>query len=136
MNERRFEEEFLGYDKYSSNMCSNDESDLHRGSNDRNVSHEHMRRKGTQKYLRKSCYHCIKCTKATFLAAFMWRRLLNSVALTITTHRKPNRVFDGTDTQVKDQTINKCRIRMVQRELYNIRDPPWGRDQKIKKETL
>ena len=82
MNERRFEEEFLlEYDKYSSNMCSNDESDLHRGSSDRNVPHEHMRRKGTQKYLRKSCYHRIKCIETTFLAAFMWRRLLNSAAL-------------------------------------------------------
>ena len=116
MNERRFEEEFLlGYDKYSSNMCSNDESDLHRGSSDRNVSHEHMRRKGTQKYLRKSCYHRIKCTEATFLATFMWRRLLNSAALATTTHRKPKRVFDGTDTQVRAQMINKCRIRMVRK---------------------
>ena len=102
MNERRFEEEFLlGYDKYSSNMCSNDESDLHRGSSDRNVSHEHMRRKGTPKYLRKSCYHRIKCTEATFLATFMWRILLNSAALATTTHKKPKRVFDGTGTQVR-----------------------------------
>ena len=98
MNERRFEEEFLGYDKYSSNMCSNDESDLHRGSNDRNVSHEHMIRKGTQKYLVESCYHCIEYTTATFLAVFMWRRPLNSVALTIATHRRPKRVSDGADT--------------------------------------
>ena len=72
MNGRRFEEGFLlGYDKYISNMCSNDESDLHRSSNDRDVPYEHMRRKETQKYLRKSCYHRIKCTEATFLAAFM-----------------------------------------------------------------
>ena len=72
MNGRRFEEGFLlGYDKYSSNICSNDESDLHKSSSDRNVPYEHTRRKGTQKYLRKSCYQCIKCTKNTFLAAFM-----------------------------------------------------------------
>ena len=56
MNERRFEEEFLlGYDKYSSNMCSNEESDLHRSSSDKDVPHEHTRRKETQKYLRESC---------------------------------------------------------------------------------
>ena len=33
----------------------------------------------TQKYLGKSCYHCIKCTTAAFLTALMWRRPLNSV---------------------------------------------------------
>ena len=70
MNGRRSEEEFLlGYDKYSSDMCSNDESDLHRNSNDRDVPHEHTRMKGTQKYLRKSCYHRIKCIESIFLAA-------------------------------------------------------------------
>ena len=125
MNERRFEEEFLlEYDKYSSNMCFDDESDIHRGSSDRDVSHEHMRNKRTQKYLKKSCYHRIKCTEVTFLAAFMWRRPLNSIALATTTHRKPKKVSDGTGTQVRAQTINKCRIKMVQRELYNVRDPP------------
>ena len=121
MNGRRFEEKFLlGYDKYSSNMCFDDESDLHRGSSDRDVSHEHTRRKGTQKYLRKTCYHHIKCTEATFLNVFMWRRLLNSAALTTTTHRKPKRVSDRTDTQVRSQTINKCRVKMVRWKLYNV----------------
>ena len=125
MNGRRSEKEFLiGYDKYSLDMCSNDESDLHGSSSEKDVPHEHTRRKGTQKYLRKTCYHHIKCTEATFLNVFMWRRLLNSAALTTTTHRKPKRVSDGTDTQVRAQMINKCRIRMVQKKLYNVRDPP------------
>ena len=82
-----------------------------------------MRRKKTQQYLRESCYHCIKCTAVTFLAAFMWRRL-NSTTLAITTHRKLKKVSDGTGTQVRVQMINKCRIKMVKRELYNVRDPP------------
>ena len=85
---------------------------------------------GIQKYLRESCYHCIKYTTATLLAAFMWRRLLNSAALTITTHRKPKRVSDETSTQVRAQIINKCSIKIVQRELYNVRDLSRGRDQK------
>ena len=72
----------------------------------------------------ESCYHHIECTAASFLAAFLWRRPLNSVALATTTHRKPKRVFDGTCTQVKAQVIDKCRIKMVQSELYNVRDPP------------
>ena len=79
---------------------------------------------GTQKYLREKCYHRIKYTTVTFLATFMWRRLLNSAALVTTTHRKPKKVSDGTDTQVRTQMINKCRIKMVQRELYNVKDPP------------
>ena len=64
----------------------------------RDMPHEHMRRKETQKYLRKSCYHRIKCTTTTFLAAYMWRKPLNSAALATTTHRKPEKVSDGTGT--------------------------------------
>ena len=91
---------------------------------------------GPQKYLRENYRHRIECTTATFLAAFMLRRLLNNVALTITTHRKLERVYDGTGTQVKTQMINKCRIKMIQEEIYNVRNPPWERDRKNKKRTL
>ena len=83
-----------------------------------------------QKYLRESYYHRIKWTKATFLVAFMWRRPLNNIALTTTTYRKPKNVSDGTGTQIRAQMINKCSINMAQRELYNVRDSPWGRDRK------
>ena len=38
---------------------------------------------------------------ATFLAALMWRGLVNNVALAITTHRKMGEMSDGTGTQVK-----------------------------------
>ena len=89
-----------------------------------NVYHERPRMMGPQKYLRENCYHRIECTATTFLAAFMLRRPLNNVVLAITTHKKPKRVSDGTGIQVKAQMINKCRIKMVQRELYNVRDPP------------
>ena len=58
-------------------------------------------RRGSLKDLRKSCYHRIKYTVTTFLAAFMWRRHLNSEILVITTHKEPEEVSDGTDTQVK-----------------------------------
>ena len=102
------EEEYLiGHDKYVSNTCSNDHDDLLGSSNNKDVCHERPRMMETQKYLRESCYHRIECTTATFLAAFMSRRPLNSVALSTTTHRKPERVSDGTDTQVKAQMINK-----------------------------
>ena len=77
---------------------------------------------GTQKYLRKSCYHRIKFTVTTFLAAFMWRRHLNNETLVTTTHRKSRKVSDGTDTQVKSQIIDKCRVKMIQRKLYNVKN--------------
>ena len=76
-----------------------------------------------QKYQRESRYHHIKCTAVAFLAAFMWRRPLNSAVLATTTHKKSKRVSDATDTQVKTQVIDKCRTKMVQRELYNVKDP-------------
>ena len=117
------EEEYLiRHDKYSFNMYSSNYGDLPGSSSDKDVHHKRIRMMGIQKYLRKSCYHRIECTAATFLAAFMLRRPLNSAVLTTTTHRKPERVSDGTGTKVRAQMINKCRIKMVQRELYNIRD--------------
>ena len=98
------------------------------------MPHEHTRRKETQKYLRESCHHRIKCTATTFLTAFMWRRPLNSTALSTTTHRKLKRVSDGTSTQVKAQMINKCRMKMVQREIYKMKDPPRERGRKRERE--
>ena len=88
------------------------------------MPHKHTRKKETQKYLKKSCYHRIKWTVATFLVAFMWRRPLNSAVLVITTHRKPENVSDETGTQVMAQIINKWEIKMIQMELYNVRHPP------------
>ena len=109
-------------------MYPNSWRNLPRSLRDENVSYEHRRREETQKYLRKSCYHCIKCTVTTFLAAFMWRRHLNSEVLATTTHKKPREVSDGTSTQMISWTIDKCRIKMIQRELYNIKNPLWNRD--------
>ena len=54
--------------------------------------------KPQEKYLRESYNHLIKCITTTFLAVFMWRRLLNSVALTITTHKRSEGVSNGTST--------------------------------------
>ena len=82
------EECLLGYDKYVSNTRSNDYDDLPGISSDNDVYHERPMMMGPQKYLGKSCYHRIECTTATLLAAFMLRRLLNSVILATTTHRK------------------------------------------------
>ena len=102
-------------------------------SNKRDILHEHTRRKETQKYLRESCHHRIKCTVATFLAIFMSRRPLNSTILATTTHRKPERVSDGIGTQVRVRMINKWRVKMIQKRIYKVTDSSWRRDQKKKK---
>ena len=52
-------------------------------------------------------------------------KTLEQYFLAITTHKKPKRVSDGTNTQVVAQMIDKCRIKIVQKELYNVKDPPW-----------
>ena len=57
-----------------------------------------QKKKGNPKYLRKGCYHRIKSIAATFLTAFMWRRPLNSAVLATATHRKLEKVYDGTST--------------------------------------
>jgi len=83
-----------------------------------------IREGGESKISKKKLLPPIEYIAATFLAAFMWRRPLNSATLATTTHRKPKRVSDGTVTQVKAQMINKCRIKMVLSEIYNVRNLP------------
>ena len=58
------------------------------------------------------------------------KRPLNSVALAIATHRKPEKMFNGTGTQVKAQMIDKYRMKMILSELYNGRDLPRRGDRK------
>ena len=118
------EEYLLGHDNYSSNMYSNYHGDLPRNSSNKDVYHKHKKMMETQKYLRESCYHRIECIVVTFLVAFMLRRPLNNTALATITHRKPERMSNGTNTQVRVQITNKCRIKMAQTKLYNVRDPP------------
>jgi len=76
-----------------------------------------------EKYLRKSYHHRIECSTANSLAAFMWKRPLYSIALVVPTHRGPVRVSNETSTQVVVWTTDKWRARIVQREIYNVRDP-------------
>ena len=38
--------------------------------------------------------------------------------------QKAKKVSDGTGTQVKAQMINKCKVKMAQKKIYNERDPP------------
>ena len=48
---------------------------------------------------------------------------MNSAALATTTHKKVERVSDGTSTQVGIQIINKCRAMMASRRLYKKGNP-------------
>jgi len=101
----------------------NIQGDVPRDSIDKDMHHERTGRMGARKYLRESCCHCIECSAANFLTAFMWRRPLNNAALTTPTHKEPKRVSDGTNTQIVAWMINKWRAKIIQREVYNVRDP-------------
>jgi len=61
---------------------------------------------GVEKYLRKNCYHRIEYS-----------------ALFVPTHRGPMRVSNETNTQVVTWTIDKWMTKIIQREIYNVRDP-------------
>ena len=89
------------------------------------------RGKEAWKYLRKGYYHRIKCSAANFLAALMWKRPLNSATLATSTHRRPEGMSDGTNTQVVAWMINKCTVKIIKTELYNVKDLPWRRDRKF-----
>ena len=53
----------------------------------------------------------------------MWSKNLNSETMVITIHRGLEEVFDGINTQVGSQMNNKCRVKMIRRELYNVKNP-------------
>ena len=91
----------LGHNDYSSNVYSSYHGDLLGNSSDKNMYHKRTNMIGTWKYLRESCYHCIECTAATFLAAFMLKRPQNNAALATITYRKLKKVSDGICTQVR-----------------------------------
>ena len=71
MGRQSEEEYFLRQAKHISDIDLNNQSDLPGNSNDRDVRHKHTKKMGTQKYLRESCYHRIKCSVTNSLAALM-----------------------------------------------------------------
>ena len=99
------------------------QGDVPGGSFDKDMHYERTRRMGARKYLRKRCCHRIECSVTNFLAAFMWRKPLNNAVLATPTHRGPEKVSDGTSTQVVVWMINKWRAKINQREIYNVRNP-------------
>ena len=76
------------------------QSDVPGSSIDKDMHCERTGQMGAEKYLRKNCHHRIEYFATNSLAAFMWRKLLNSTTLVVPTHRGPIRVFDWTSTQV------------------------------------
>ena len=48
---------------------------------------------------------------------------MSNASLVTTTHRKVEGVSDGTDTQVRVQIINKCKVTMASRRLYKKGSP-------------
>ena len=98
-------------------------SDFPGNSTNKGMHYELTGRMEARKYLRESCCHRIECSATNFLAAFMWKRLLNSTALTIPTHKGTEKVSDATSTQAVDCMINKWRVKIIGREIYNVRDP-------------
>ena len=61
----------------------------------------------------------------------MWTWPLSSAIWVITAHKTSEGVADGTCTQVWAWKTNKCRTRMDQRELYNVRDLPQWRPPRV-----
>ena len=62
------------------------------------------------------------------LAVLIRKGPLNSAALVAATHRGFGKVDDGTRTRVMTCTINRWRVKIDWKEVYNVRDPPKMRD--------
>ena len=78
----------------------------------------------------ESCHHHIKCVTTTLLAALMRKRPLNSVTLATATHKRVIRVSNRTGAQVGVQMINKCKVQIRIRDLYNVVESLKERDEK------
>ena len=68
----------------------------------------------------ESCHHHIKCVTTTLLATLMRKRPLNSATLATATHKGVIRVSDRTGAQVGAWMINKCKVQIRLRDLYNV----------------
>ena len=66
---------------------------------------------------------------------FIWRRRLNNATLATATHKELGKVADGTSTQVRVQTINKWRAKMIQKKIYKVEDSSWKGDGKRERES-
>ena len=64
------------------------------------------------------------------LTALMRKGPLNSAALVAATHRGFEKAADGMSTQVMIYTINRWRVKIDWKEVYNVRDPPRMRDRR------
>ena len=53
----------------------------------------------------------------------MWRRPRNNIVLVAVTHRRLGKASDGTSTKVVARIINKLRVKINQKRLYNERVP-------------
>ena len=56
------------------------------------------------------------------LAALMRKGPLNSAALVVATYRGFGKVADGTSTRVMTCTINRWRVKIDWKEVYNVRE--------------
>ena len=54
----------------------------------------------------------------------MWRIPLNSAVLAAATHKELGGVSNGMGTQVGIQVINKCKVQMIRKSLYDVEKPP------------
>ena len=61
--------------------------------------------------------------RGLFGCIYVEKTPLNSVVLVAPTHKEPVRVSGGTTTQAVAWTIDKWRIEIIQREIYNVRNP-------------
>ena len=66
----------------------------------------------------------------------MWRRPLNSAALAALTHRGLKGVSDEMGTQMGIQMINKCKVQMIRKELYDVEELPWKGEKKKEEERI
>ena len=126
-----FEEEYLlGYDKYVSNTRSSDYDDL--------PSMCIINVQGWWNLINilgKAATTALNVLQLLSWPHLCWENPWTVLSWLPQLTEKLEKVSDRICTQVKAQMINKCRNKMTQGGIYNVRDPPWEGDWKNKKKN-
>ena len=94
------------------------------GSIDMDAHHECTGQRGTMKYLKESCYHCIECSVANSLVALMWKWYLNNNFQPYNYSQRFQEGANGTEINVWNLAYT-WRVEMKKWRQYKKERIPW-----------
>ena len=116
-------------------VCFVIQSNILGNSIDKDMHYERTWQMGAMKYLRESCYHCIECSVANFLAALMRKWYLNSTFQPYSYSQRLQEGVDGTRINTSN-LMYTWRVKMKESRGYKIEERPEWKGTGRKRKTL